>query len=214
MGSESLFIKCKTCGKDISKAAKACPQCGSKQKKLSLIHWIGIGFLGLIIIGIINSPENNNKSKSSSSSSVKAVPQAKVEKKTYNEGETVNAGYTSYAVWRSWWSSRLSSNEFLNQRPNSMYLFVDLTVKNDDKKARTIPPFKLVDENGAEYEASSGCWAVEGSIGIIETLNPSVSKQGFVVFDVPKGRKYRMKLSGGYWSTEDAYVQLSPKESR
>jgi hypothetical protein len=73
---------------------------------------------------------------------------------------------------------------------------------------------ELVDENGAEYEASTNAWAVEGSIGIIESLNPSVSKQGFVVFDVPKGHKYRMKLSGGFWSAEDAYVQLSPKDSR
>ncbi len=62
MGSESMFTKCKTCGKDISKSAKACPQCGAKQKKLSVIHWIGIGFLGLIIIGIINSPKNKTQS--------------------------------------------------------------------------------------------------------------------------------------------------------
>ena len=95
-----------------------------------------------------------------------------------------------------------------------MYLFVDLTVRNNDKKARMVPPFTLVDENGAEYEASNHGWAVEGSIGLIDSLNPSVSKQGFVVFDVPQNRDYRLKLSGGYWSLEDAFVQLTPKASR
>lgn len=60
MGSESLFTKCKTCSKEISKSAKSCPQCGAKQKKLSLIHWIGIVLLGLIIIVVINAPENKN----------------------------------------------------------------------------------------------------------------------------------------------------------
>lgn len=77
-----------------------------------------------------------------------------------------------------------------------------------------VPPFTLVDENGAEYEASSNGWVVEGSIGLLQSLNPSVSKRGFVVFDVPKNRKYRLKLSGGFWSLEDAYVQLYPSESR
>jgi hypothetical protein len=131
--------------------------------------------------------------------------------KVFNERETVNVGYTSYAVWHSWWSNQLSENEFLNQRPNAMYLFVELSVRNDDKKSRMVPPFTLIDEIGQEYEASSNAWAVQGSIGILDSLNPSVSKQGFVVFDVPQQHKYRIKLSGGYWSLQDAYVQLTPK---
>ena len=131
--------------------------------------------------------------------------------KIYKEGEAVNVGYTSYVVWRSWWASRLSSNEFLDQRPNASYLFVDLTVRNDDKKARMVPPFKLVDENGSEYDSSPNSWAIEGSIEILESLNPSVSKQGIVVFDIPKDHQYRIKLSGGYWSSKDAYVELAPK---
>lgn len=65
MGSESLFTKCKTCGKDISKSAKSCPQCGTKQKKLSIIHWIGIVFFGLITIGVVNTPDNKNLSSKS-----------------------------------------------------------------------------------------------------------------------------------------------------
>jgi hypothetical protein len=145
----------------------------------------------------------------------KSSPPAPQEKapKVHKEGDTVHVGYTSYAVWRSWWSSRLSSNQFLNQRPNALYLFVDLTVRNNDQKARIVPPFSLVDENGAEYEASSRGWAIEGSIGMLESLNPSVGKQGFIVFDVPQDHSYRLKLSGGYWSLEDAYVQLSPAAS-
>jgi hypothetical protein len=131
--------------------------------------------------------------------------------KVYSQGKTVGVGYTAYTVWRSWWSDRLSENEFLDERPNAMFLFVELSVRNDDKKARMVPPFTLVDENGAEYEASSAGWVVEGSIGVLESLNPSVSKQGSVVFDVPTGHRYHLKLSGGYWSIEDAYVQLTPQ---
>ena len=125
--------------------------------------------------------------------------------------ETVSVGYTSYKVWRAWWSQTLSDNEFLNQPPDSSYLFVEITVRNNDKKARTIPPFKLIDESGAEYEASSKGWAVEGSIGALDSLNPSVSKQGFLVFDCPKRRKYKLKVSGGFWSADDALIQIDPE---
>lgn len=141
----------------------------------------------------------------SSSSSKSSVPV-----QVYNTGETVHVGYTSYCVWRSWWSKRLSDNKFFDDRPDAMFLFVELTVRNDDKKARSIPPFELVDENGAEYEASSKAWAVDGSIGVLESLNPSVQKKGFIVFDVPTNHEYRLKVSGGYWSAEDAFIALEP----
>ena len=132
----------------------------------------------------------------------------------HKEGDIVDVGYTTYAVWRSWWSTKLSDNQFLNQSPNAAYLFVELTVRNDDKKPRMVPPIRLIDENGAEYDASSNGYMVDGAIGILETLNPSVKTRGFIVFDVPKNRKFRMKLSGGYWSAADAYVQLKPKDKR
>jgi hypothetical protein len=74
-----------------------------------------------------------------------------------------------------------------------------------------IPPLKLVDENNAEYEASSKGWAVKESIGIITTLNPGVQKKGTAVFDVPKGHVYKLKISGGYFSAEDTLINLSPK---
>jgi outer membrane biosynthesis protein TonB len=141
-------------------------------------------------------------------------PKEEIKPKIFKEGESINVGYTAYGVWHSWWSNRLSDNQFLNQRPNARYLFVELTVQNNDKKARMVPPFTLLDENNQEYEASSNGWAVQGSIGVLESLNPSVSKQGFVVFDVPYDHTYRLKLSGGYWSLQDAYVRLNPKSSR
>ena len=129
---------------------------------------------------------------------------------TSAQGETVSIGYTSYCVWRSWWSKRLSDNEFLDDRPNAMFLFVDISVRNNSKKARMIPPFTLVDENGSEYEVSSKAWSVDRSIGVLESLNPSVQKQGVIVFDIPTNHNYWLKVSGGYWSTEDAFITLEP----
>jgi len=67
MGSENLFTKCKTCGKEVSKTAKACPHCGEKLKKLGVIQWIGIVLLSLFVIGIIITPDKIEQSNSSKS---------------------------------------------------------------------------------------------------------------------------------------------------
>jgi RNA polymerase subunit RPABC4/transcription elongation factor Spt4 len=77
MGSDSLFTKCKTCGKEISKSAKACPQCGEKQKKLSIIQWIGVAFFGLMIIGVASSPDD--KTQPNESNLNKTTPKQKAQ---------------------------------------------------------------------------------------------------------------------------------------
>ena len=69
LGTEELFIQCKKCGKRISKEIKVCPHCGEKQKKITIIQWIGICFITLFVIGLINTPDND---VSSSTNSVKA----------------------------------------------------------------------------------------------------------------------------------------------
>lgn len=205
--------KCKECGNEVSTKAASCPKCGAVlKKKTGCLRYIGAAFLIFIILGVIGSLLNNGTNgptSRSSSSSVSSESRSKPERKIYKEGETVHVGYTTYTVFQSEWPSLWSSDLQFNQRPNAMYLLVLMAVRNDDKKARMIPPFRLVDENGAEYEATG-----IGSMGILESLNPSVSKQGLVVFDVPKVHKYRLKLSDGYWSAEDAYIQLSPHDSR
>ena len=128
-------------------------------------------------------PSETGESPPSAETATTVDPPAKTESedskpksKSYAMKETVHVGYTTYAACALGGRTCSARNEFLNQPPNASYLFIELTVRNNDKKARLVPPFKLIDENGAEYEASSHGWAVEGSIGLLQSLNPSVSK--------------------------------------
>ena len=132
----------------------------------------------------------------------------------YKTGENVSVGAFGYQVYGSWYSNKLSGNQFLNQQPDAKYLFVDLGVVNGEKESYTIPPFKLIDQNNAEYETSSKAWAAEGSIGLLDKLNPGVSKRAYVIFDVPEGKSYKLKVSGGYWSGKEALIELSPKAKK
>lgn len=197
------LVKCKECGQEVSQKAGSCPKCGAPiKKKTSLLTWVVAIFFILWLIGYISGKGLSPSSSNISSRSVEGVTSA------YKVGDTAHVGYTSYAVWKVFYKNRLSDNQYLNQAPDAEYLFIDLTVRNDDKKARIIAPFKLVDENGAEYETSSNAWSVDGSIGIIHSLNPGVEKRGYIVFDVPRGKHYKLKISGGYWSKDIALVDL------
>jgi len=125
-------------------------------------------------------------------------------------GENVKVGYMEYKVYDSWFTNQLSDKGYPNTPPDAQYLFVDLQMQNDDKEQRTIPDFKLKDENNAEYGTSDKAWALEGSVGLLQDLNPGVSKRGFVIFDVPQNHKYKLKVSDGYWSTDETTIDLSP----
>lgn len=215
--------KCPECGKDVSSTVKACPNCGFVMKKkhgcLTAIGVLALIIVGLAIIGSQIDPkkgsqkttDSGNSSQVSKNASQPAAVAGGSTEKPFEQGQSLSVGYTSYLVIRSWWSTRLSDNQFLNEDPNARFLFIELVVRNDDAKARTVPPFKLIDDSGAEYDTSDKSWAAEGALGIIENLNPTVSKQGFIVFDVPPGRNYKLKLSGGFWSGEDGYVRLTPQ---
>lgn len=74
----SKLIPCKACGKEISKSAKACPQCGESVKRTGLltklIIWPFFAFVGLLIlVGIFG---DNSSTSSGSAASARATSPA------------------------------------------------------------------------------------------------------------------------------------------
>ena len=208
--------KCEECGNEVSTAATSCPRCGYIRKKSGGAIWkISVGIFALIVFAAVFSQNNNSTTQANANTTASAGPAAAdlSVNSVHREGEPVLVGYTGYGVWSSWWSPQLTADKFLDQAPNAKYLFVALTVLNNDTKARDIPPLKLVDDQGAEYDADSRGYLLPGSLGLIESLNPSVHKLGFIVFDVPPDKNYRLELSGGFWSKESAFVKLEPAPS-
>lgn len=132
----------------------------------------------------------------------------------HTTGENVKVGYMEYKVFDSWFTNQLSDKGYPNTPPDAQYLFVDLQMQNDDKEQRSVPEFKLVDENNAEYGTTDKAWGLEGSVGLFQDLNPGVSKRGLVIFDVPQNHKYKLKVSGGYWATDEAIIDLAPNTKK
>lgn len=61
MTSDSLWIDCKACGKQIAVKAKSCPHCGAKRSRFRAVKWIGGGFIGLVIVSAALAPDKSDR---------------------------------------------------------------------------------------------------------------------------------------------------------
>jgi hypothetical protein len=98
------------------------------------------------------------------------------------------------------------------ETPDAQFLVLDLYVRNNDRTASTLPPLKLVDAQGREFDESGKGTLVPGVFEALKKLNPGVSSRGYVVFDVPHGQ-YTLLVSGGFESGEHALIDLSAPTS-
>lgn len=49
----SKLINCKDCGNVVSKNATACPNCGAKVKRTSILTWIAVIFIGFMVLSAV-----------------------------------------------------------------------------------------------------------------------------------------------------------------
>jgi hypothetical protein len=128
-------------------------------------------------------------------------------------------GQMGYQVFNSWYTHNLS--DYYDVRPSSTFLYVEVRVMNRDKKQRTIPPFKLIDQYDIIYApCCNSPWSAEEGFGNrIDFINPGEEKRVYVVFDVPRSfvdvlfnvtrnLTYQLLVEGGFW--RQALIDLEP----
>lgn len=90
--SNNKMTTCKTCGKEMAKNAKVCPNCGAKNKKP--IPW----FIAIIVVIVIIAIASGGKSGSKSTTSSKSDSNNSAAESTAAESTTQAIEYTSYTV--------------------------------------------------------------------------------------------------------------------
>ncbi len=216
---------CTVCGRQYIHGARFCQLCGiplalnqqsvltAHRAKKSFPRWLKVllgifgAFVAIVLIYqfqkiLSDTTSEQRASNTDSYASTPAGPTAVARKM----GDTVSLGYWSYCVWGTQWKSSIGS-EYLTEYPDAAFLIIDLSIRNNDRTSSTLPPLKLVDAQGREYDESSKAIYEQGSIGMLKSLNPSVESRGYAVFDVPKGT-YKLKVSGGYTSGRYAEIEL------
>lgn len=95
--SNNKMTTCRTCDKEMAKAAKVCPNCGAKNKKPFFTKpW----FIAIVVVFIIGAVASGGKSGSTNTNKVanKANSDASEVKDTVAESNAPTVEYTSYTV--------------------------------------------------------------------------------------------------------------------
>lgn len=105
----------------------------------------------------------------------------------------------SKAVW-----SKTKGNGFLKTTADAFYLSFKMSFKNKSQEPMIPASFKLIDESGAEYSESG---TIGEDLGFSD-INPGVKKEGTLSFDIPKGKKYSLKIKSSPFADRFAVMSL------
>ena len=203
-----MLVNCKSCGKEIGKGVKKCVHCGADQRNFFSRHKIITGILALVIIGgIISVASDGDKPSTAQAPTASATtapaPAKPIVAELSREGVSsdVSIAVTSFTSKES-----IGDNQFSTAKAQGVFKLVGVSFTNNQKDAITITAasFKLIDDKDREFSSSSeASMALASSSNKTETfmlkqLNPGMTIEGVIVFDVPKDAKgFKLKASGG-----------------
>ncbi len=125
----------------------------------------------------------------------------------FNIGEEVNLAEFAYQVSSATWRMA-PEGQVLGGMPLKENLIVELRLRNQSDEKQDVPSFVLIDETGEAREAVAPVLDTpEGPI-VLDELLPGGPIQAKLYFNVPKGRSYRLQVTGADWSTQSTLVPL------
>jgi len=178
------------------------------------------GLLNVLLLSIAFSliscsakPSSSNSAPGGNTPSASPLAQNSPEpqRKVFESGEAVPAGYLGYKVFGSWFSGQVPQKDG-KQSGSGNYLYVDLAIVNTDKRERAVAPMKLIDETGKEYALSEKSASLERSVTKLGKVDPNQSKRAIALFEVPKGHQYKLKIQG-FNVADEVQIKLSPADA-
>lgn len=160
---------CKDCGKEVSKSAKRCPNCGKKMKKPIVLYVI----LGIVVLAII--------------SSIVAGNEESARKKEFKQDEVATFKDVNYSITNV---ERTKGKEYFEASAGKEYIIITIKIENksSEKISYNALDWKLADGTGDEKS-----YAVFGNDTDKDLnsgdLNAGGTKVGTVAFEISKGDK-------------------------
>lgn len=206
--------KCKECGRPVSTKAAKCPACGAPNGTVAKRAATGCcGVLTFLLLGVVAlsycAPAPSPRTPQADEEGV-AAPEPAAAPPTYPAGHPVSIGYFTHEVFGAEFEEHLSLDPSLDRAAKHRWLFVGVSVRNDDPTPSAIPPYDLVDEDGRRYGNSlAGIGVMASFNALFSDLGPGEERRGIALFDVPPGPEYMIELSGGLLSKQRGRVPLA-----
>lgn len=206
---------CKSCGKEVSKSAKTCPNCGQKLKLGFMMKGL-IGFAVLVVIGIIasgggeDSTEPVSKTASEETSSeTDSETNTKEEpaKEVFAINEAVQLGdnvLTVTAVEKS------AGSDFDVPKQGHEYVIVSVQIENAGEENITYNPFDFKMANSQGQIVDTGFITVDSDTALSSgELAPGGKVSGTISFEQPAGDAgLQLQYVPSFWSDKTIKVNL------
>jgi hypothetical protein len=114
---------------------------------------------------------------------------------TFRMGERVQAPPLVYNVLEADWKPALTEG---GKAPKHRFLFIRLSATNSGGQTVAIPPFQLESTDGKTtyQEVTEGMEGVANWLGMLRSVDPAQTDQGYIVFDAPMAA-YRLLMYDG-----------------
>jgi hypothetical protein len=151
--------------------------------------------------------EKEAKAKADAIAAEKAATHARFNKP---EREAIEVGDFQFKVLESKWNHDIRISQLLVYRPDAYFLLVKLTAVQNGQEAQRLPTLQLVDAENRQYVPS--VILDSNYISLRQVMNPGVWKTGWLAFDVPHGRTYRLMIvRDGIVVDVPYFVHLKPQ---
>lgn len=186
----------------------------SKFKEMSLIKKILCIVLIVIVVGTVAGGSSNDESKQVTKKKDNETKEVHQEKKKNGIGDIVTVDDVDYLVNNVEVSKQIGS-EYANTTANDTYLIIDISITNNKKESLSISDsfFKLLNgENEYSTDTTGAVYLSDSSI-IFKELNPEVTLQGKIVFDVPEAittdNETLLQVKTGVWDSKKDTISLA-----
>lgn len=179
-----------------------------KDKNWFRRHWIISIFLGLIVVGMISSIFNSGNNSTSGD-----VVETENEAPIYNVRQSFMIDDMRYTITNVQTTKTLEGF-FSIKEAGGIFYIISITVENQGTEPREYftPYFRIFDSQKREFsdDREAPSYASEyGKELFFEQLQPGLSKEGIIVFDLPTDAiDLKLRVKNGVWGLSDAYVNL------
>lgn len=196
--------KCESCGKEISKKAKVCPNCGEDQRNFFMKHKVLTVIITLVLLGFIggmlgSSDEEPGPESVGSENSEQVDEEESVEDVEFGIGENVELDGQVVTVTDVEFSNGV---EFDEPSEGNEYVIVHVTIDNNSDEEISYNPFNFRMENSKGQIESMGLITIDNDTSLSSgELRPEGSVSGTISFEEPIDNEgLKLLFEPSFWS--------------
>lgn len=215
---------CKSCGKEISKKAKTCPNCGRDQRNFFMRHKIITGFLillAIIFIGVLGSGEDQSNNNTSSTESENTEQTSTEDNASEESSENEELDKTEFAIGEPaelngqvvqvTEVTKSNGNQFDTPSEGNEYVIVNVTIDNNSDKEISYNPFNFKMKNSNGQIEDQGLIMVDQDTSLSSgQLAPGGTVSGTLSFEEPiDDSGLQLIFEPSFWNEEQIIFNVS-----